>query len=97
MSTIYGVYASDIERSPLIKAFLTRGAADAFKKKCDDHEAKRPESPPGFTDPLNITDQEEAIFDAWDLKHKKWARRHPALGFDYYDCFHVDKIKLVER
>ena len=65
---------TDYEGFTTIRAFKSKARAKALCDRCVLHEAKKPE-PPGT---IENTPENDAEFEAWDLKLKRWAKRHPA-------------------
>lgn len=85
------VAAADYEGSSLVRAFVDKGAADAFAAKCHEYSQKKPEAPP-----VEDTPENDAEHEAWWAKHEAWRKSHPA-GEDNSsaDSFPVMEIPLV--
>ncbi|WP_454908419.1 hypothetical protein [Variovorax gossypii] len=72
-----------------VQAFANVEAAHLFKVALDAHVLKRPISPAQAVD----TPENDAEFEAWDRKTKRWLKLHPAgADFAYYDDFAVIEL-----
>lgn len=70
MNTIYLAIAStDYEGYSVMRAFEAEDAAELFLVVCRTYAEKEPECP--------ALDDSDAIWDAYRVKHDRWAKREP--------------------
>ena len=91
--TIYVVMADyDHQASYAVRAFTRKPAADTFAAKCTAYGRTAPECPSIIED----SDENDALWETWDRKRKRWEKRHPAGEHHGADSYLACPIQLEE-
>jgi len=82
MKKLWIVTGDDYESSVTLRAFKKKQRAEAFKRRCVDHDRKIPEAPRS----ADIPDDE---WDKWAKANDRWRDRHPNGQGHSYDSYNV--------